>query len=198
MVLKFTLTHVYSNTHTHTLSRTQVPLAKPVPWEAEKFMLLTMVVSEDRVEFYRNVDYLGNSSLPRIGLTDCFNGGEGTLIGDPGLELGVVRYYPFSLTLNKIEEVSLSKNLSSGNIIHRTYTTRDSLKGFTVWQLFKQGGMLNDISTGTEPQFADTSQIGTLGRSLGESITKVDLKVQNRKEVFAKCLCICARKTLFV
>jgi hypothetical protein len=60
-----------------------------------------------------------------------------------------------------------------------------------VWQLFKQGGMLNDISTGTEPQFADTSQIGTLGRSLGESITQVDLKLQNRKEV-CQCLCMCA------
>lgn len=128
----------------------EVKLDKAEPFEPEQFALLTMIVSVGKVTFFRNVDELGNSSLPRGGMTDCFNGGEGTLIGDPGLELGVVRYYPFALTKVKIEE------------------------------LFKQGGMLNDISTGTQPEFTDSSQIGTLGRSLGESINQVDLKVRGR------------------
>ena len=35
---------------------------------------------------------------------------------------------------------------------------------------------------GTEPTYADSSQLGAMGRTLGESITKVDLAVQQRKE----------------
>jgi len=37
-------------------------------------------------------------------------------------------------------------------------------------------------SAGTEPTYSDSSQLGAIGRTLGESITKVDLAVQQRKE----------------
>ena len=79
------------------------PTAQPL--EPGIYALLTLVVTPTTVEFFRNTDPLGSAPLPRPSLTDCFNGGEGTLIGDPGLELGVVRYYPFSLTSLQIEEV---------------------------------------------------------------------------------------------
>ena len=81
----------------------KTPTAQPL--EPGIYALLTLVVTPTTVEFFRNTDPLGSAPLPRPSLTDCFNGGEGTLIGDPGLELGVVRYYPFSLTSLQIEEV---------------------------------------------------------------------------------------------
>jgi len=76
-------------------------------FEPDTYVLLTMVVYNTTVHFFKNTELLGSSPLPRPDLTDCFNGGEGTLIGDSGLELGAVRYYPFSLTTLQIEEVRL-------------------------------------------------------------------------------------------
>jgi hypothetical protein len=89
-------------------TKTQVQFeAKPEaqPFEPDIYALLTMVVTSTTVQFFKNTKSIGSAPLPRPSLTDCFNGGEGTLIGDPGLELGVVRYYPFSLTSLQIEEV---------------------------------------------------------------------------------------------
>ena len=40
-------------------------------------------------------------------------------------------------------------------------------------QLFRQGGTLSDLSTGSEPDYGDESDIGAMGRSLGEGVTKV-------------------------
>ena len=56
----------------------------------------------------------------------------------------------------------------------------------TSSQLFKQGGTLSDISTGTEPEYGDNSQIGVIGRSLGESVTKV---LPNSSSAFAFVSC---------
>jgi hypothetical protein len=83
----------------------QAKIPKGQPFEPEIYALLTLVVTPTTVQFFKNTELLGSVPLPRPFLTDCFNGGEGTLIGDPGLELGVVRYYPFSLTSLRIEEV---------------------------------------------------------------------------------------------
>jgi len=84
--------------------------AKAIPFEPHTYVLMTMVVNKTSVQFFRDTELLDSLSLPRPDLTDCFNGGEGTLIGDPGLELGVVRYYPFSLTTLQIEEVRLTRS----------------------------------------------------------------------------------------
>ena len=67
-------------------------LGKVVPFQSDTFALLTIVVTQKDVTFYRNIENLGNSTLPRPSLTDCFNGGEGMLVGDAGLELGVCQY----------------------------------------------------------------------------------------------------------
>ena len=37
-------------------------------------------------------------------------------------------------------------------------------------------------TSGTEPEYSDSSEIGAMGRTVGESISKVDLRVQQRKE----------------
>ena len=118
----------------------------------EQEVLLTMVVTEAKVTFFQNLEKLGESELPRQGaMTDCFNGGEGTLIGSAGVSLGVVRYYPFAMNVRKVEEI------------------------------FRQGGLLSDLSTGTTPDATDSSPIAGIGRALGESITKVDLAVSRRQ-----------------
>ena len=45
---------------------------------------------QKNVTFYRNLELLGVVEMPRQ-LTDCNNGPEGILLGDPGLALGQVR-----------------------------------------------------------------------------------------------------------
>jgi hypothetical protein len=42
---------------------------------------------QGRVTFYQNLELLGDTAMPRR-LTDCFNGLEGVLLGDAGLQLG--------------------------------------------------------------------------------------------------------------
>lgn len=67
-----------------------VGLATPSPMQAEQFFMLTIVVDQSKVHFYRNIDYLGAADLPRP-VTDCFNDGEGLLVGDAGMELSLLR-----------------------------------------------------------------------------------------------------------
>ena len=60
-----------------------------------------MVVSKSSVSFYRNIELLSSVDLPRP-VTDCFNSGEGLLVGDKGMEISQLRYLtlPFSLYLS--------------------------------------------------------------------------------------------------
>ena len=51
---------------------------------------LSVFGAQGRVTFYRNLEKVGDTSMPRQ-LTDCFNGLEGVLLGDAGLQLGQVR-----------------------------------------------------------------------------------------------------------
>lgn len=86
------------------------------------FTLMTMIVTDESVSFYQDLDFLGATQLPRGQLTDCFDGDSmGLLIGDAGLELGVLRYHPRALSRSMIEE------------------------------LHKYGNLLEAISTGSEP-----------------------------------------------
>ena len=65
----------------------------------------------------------------------------------------------------------------------RRFTDTGNVCVAFAFQLFKQGGTLDDISTGTQPDSdADSASQGGASRALGESITKVDLAVQARKE----------------
>ncbi len=50
---------------------------------------VTAAAAQKNVTFYRNLERLGVVEMPRR-LTDCSNGPEGILLGDPGLILGKV------------------------------------------------------------------------------------------------------------
>ena len=63
-----------------------------------------MIVTGSRVVFYHDLNLLGVSPLPRT-FTDCANNTEGILIGDAGLELGQVRFYPKELGFLQIQEI---------------------------------------------------------------------------------------------
>lgn len=67
-----------------------VGLSTPGSLAADQFHMLTMVVDQSKVHFYRNTDYLGAVDLPRP-VTDCFNDGEGLLVGESGMDLSLVR-----------------------------------------------------------------------------------------------------------
>lgn len=84
-------------------------------------------------------------------VTDCFNNGGGTLLGGPSMEVGVVRYFPFPLTESSIEE------------------------------LFSTGGILADISTGSDPEIPEESELAVAERALAASISAVDAAVHHRQ-----------------
>ena len=82
----------------------QVGLGMRAKIPANTDMLLTMIVTGSRVVFYHDLNLLGVSPLPRT-FTDCANNTEGILIGDAGLELGQVRFYPKELGFLQIQEI---------------------------------------------------------------------------------------------
>ena len=63
-----------------------------------------MVVNSSHVKFYQDIELLGIKKMPRP-LTDCFNNGEGILVGGTDMEVGQLRFYPRSLSLANIEEI---------------------------------------------------------------------------------------------
>jgi hypothetical protein len=82
----------------------QVGLHSMMAIPADTDMLLTMIVTGGQVVFYRDLDLLGASPLPRK-FTDCANNTEGILIGEAGLTLGQVRFYPEALGFLHIQEI---------------------------------------------------------------------------------------------
>jgi hypothetical protein len=59
--------------------------------------------------------------MPRP-LTDCGNGGDGLLLGDVGLTLGQLRFYPRALTSANIQELyqygATFEDISTGSVAH--------------------------------------------------------------------------------
>ena len=78
--------------------------AEQVGVVAEEFALMSMLVSETHVTFYRNLDRLGAVEMPRP-LTDCFNDWEGLLVGGAGMSISQLRFYPRLLGESDIEEI---------------------------------------------------------------------------------------------
>lgn len=135
-----------------TVEQYSVSLQAAQTFAADQFALLTMTVNSTTVEFYRNLEKLGSRALPRTQVTDCFNGGEGTLVGDAGLELGAVRFYPTLLTITEIEET------------------------------LSAGGTLQGISSGSEPQEVQDSDVAHLGRTLGDAVSAVTHRLAARQD----------------
>ena len=84
--------------------------------------LLTVIITPTEVTFFRNLERLGEPIPLTVPVTDCFNNDQGVLIGDAGLELSGLRFYPQVLTPTAIEELYIS------------------------------GGLLADLSRGTVPR----------------------------------------------
>jgi hypothetical protein len=94
--------------------------------------------------------------LPRSHLTDCSNAGEGTLVGDAGLELGGVRSY-----------------LELGGV--RYYPKQ--LSSTEIKELFSAGATLQDISIGSEPLQEQDSDVEQLRRSLSVGVSDLQHRV---------------------
>jgi len=123
-----------------------VSLTNKTAFTANEYRLLTIVVTGTNVTFYSNLDVLGSSKMPRP-VTDCFNNLEGMLVGDTGMTIGQLSFYPKALTPTIIEEIYIG------------------------------GGTLDDLSTGTRPAPLVETEMGELSRSLTSAVGVVDQSV---------------------
>ena len=76
----------------------------PKAFAPDEFTLMTLTVNSTHATFYHNLDVVATSELKRP-VTDCFNNFEGVLIGDAGLEMGQLRFYPRRLQASDVEEI---------------------------------------------------------------------------------------------
>lgn len=89
-----------------------VGLGSSVPFQSEHFALMTVVVAGEDDSFYKNLELQGSAKMPRP-VTDCFNNLEGVLVGDTGMTIAQLRFYPQAMTLSSIEEVASPSFLPS-------------------------------------------------------------------------------------
>ena len=95
----------------------QLGLTTPSSIQPDEYFLATLISDGTDLFFYKNNVLLEKKRLPRA-ITDCQNG-EGIVVGDPGIRLGGLRFYPGAFSLANVEE------------------------------MFELGGLLSDISTGS-------------------------------------------------
>ena len=76
----------------------------PAKFPSGKITLLTVVINNSHARFYHNIDTLETVSMPRP-MTDCFNNQEGIFVGDTGMELGQLRFYPRALSTANVKEI---------------------------------------------------------------------------------------------
>jgi len=125
-------------------------LAQPVAMEPGVYKLFTLTLTENNVTFWQNLEKLGTVTLPRP-LTDCYNGGDGLLVGSSGLELGQLRFYPRSLEASDIQEI------------------------------YEYGQRLSDMSTGSQPHFAVETNILEAKRAINGDMSAVSSAVKARQ-----------------
>uniref|UniRef100_A0A7S0W9M5 Polycystin cation channel PKD1/PKD2 domain-containing protein n=1 Tax=Hemiselmis tepida TaxID=464990 RepID=A0A7S0W9M5_9CRYP len=123
-----------------------VQLSNETAFPPDEHRLLTVVVTGTTVTFYSNLENLGTAQMPRP-VTDCFNNLEGMLVGDTGMTIGQLSFYPKALTRTIIEEIYIG------------------------------GGTLDDLSTGTRPARLTETEMGELSRSLTSAVGVVDQSV---------------------
>lgn len=109
--------------------------------------LLTVIITPTEVTFFRNLERLGEPIPLTVPVTDCFNNDQGVLIGDAGLELSGLRFYPQVLTPTAIEE------------------------------LYVSGGLLADLSRGTVPPEQRSSETAALGTYVTNAFASVESSV---------------------
>ena len=113
------------------LSNKQIEVGLEAPRELEKnrYTLLTMVINKTTVDWYRDLEHLGQRQLPRP-MTDCFNDGKGIFVGDANMELGQLRYYVRALNSNNVQEIfelgSTLSDISTGS--EPTFVQKDAME----------------------------------------------------------------------
>ena len=101
----------------------------PQPFMKNRYMLLTMVINKTTVDWYQDLEHIGQRALPRP-VTDCFNDGQGVFVGDANMELGQLRSYVRALSFNNVQEIfelgSMLSDISTGS--EPTFVEKDTLK----------------------------------------------------------------------
>jgi len=113
------------------------------PFAPRRYFLLSIVVTETEVSFFQDNLLIGTYHLSRP-VTDCFNNGQGVWLGDSGLEIGIVRYFPFKLTNSTLGELMVSGNL------------------------------LSDIATGSNPSEQVDSELANVGRVITSEVLNIE------------------------
>ncbi len=111
---------------------------------------MTIVVTQTNVTFYRNLEVLEVVKITRP-ITDCFNSLEGMFVGDTGLKIGQLRFYPKALSITSIEEIYL------------------------------QGGTLDDVSTGSMAAEPQESEVQKMARSVQATVSAIDRTVKDQQ-----------------
>eukprot|EP00282_Hemiselmis_andersenii_P039355 CAMPEP_0169429860 /NCGR_PEP_ID=MMETSP1042-20121227/2089_1 /TAXON_ID=464988 /ORGANISM="Hemiselmis andersenii, Strain CCMP1180" /LENGTH=1492 /DNA_ID=CAMNT_0009540133 /DNA_START=27 /DNA_END=4505 /DNA_ORIENTATION=+ len=111
--------------------RTVVTIDQPnrTTFKANQLEMVSVVVTRDTVSFYRAGTVNVGSVALRRPLTDCSNKQEGMLLGDPNMEMAMVKYFPRALDPSELEE------------------------------LLEAGSVLSDLATGSNPALSDKSRL---------------------------------------
>ena len=112
--------------------------------------LMTVVVTQENISFFKNLELLETISIKRP-ITDCFNSLEGMLVGDTGLSIAQLKFYPKALSLTSIEEIYL------------------------------QGSTLDEISTGSVPETPTETDLQKVERSIQTTVNAIDKTVKDQQ-----------------
>lgn len=132
------------------------------PFPAGTRLLLTVIISENEVVFFQNLDRVGRVALPRP-VTDCTSDSSGGIfVGSAGMSLGSLRFFPKALTHEDIKE------------------------------LFLYGAQLSDMSTGAQPfrPGAEASGVGLAQRSIESKLAVLESRFSERQHQLEVALVI--------
>lgn len=132
------------------LGEEKVQMSKSYEIVPNKPTLMTVVVTKTDITFYYDLEKLESVTIPRP-VTDCFNQLEGMLVGDTGLTIGQLKFYPKALTKTSIEEI------------------------------YRQGSTLDEVSTGSEPESLGENEFKKLERSVKKSVSNLERSVEDQE-----------------
>lgn len=139
----------------------QVSLGTRFEIHSGQFHLLSLIISFDpstsrqSVTFYRDLEVLGSTELPRP-ITDCYNNLDGVLVGDTGLTIAQLRFYPRQLSPYLINEI------------------------------YVIGTVLEDVATGSQPATEASSPLESFSRTLETTLASLQQRIveqQPRSEI---------------
>jgi hypothetical protein len=140
----------FADPNSHTSKQAITKLSTGVNFQADRYSLLTIVVNDSHAIFFENIKILEVVDMPRP-ITDCFNYEEGVLVGDAGMEMGQLRFYPRALSIANIEEIC------------------------------RYGTILADISKGSIPSRITEASLSALQRSLDRSLGEIHSSAEGQQ-----------------